>query len=94
MGENNKYRDDIFQSISAPPERDDVPQLTELRLDKLERMAVTQAIKEAGGNCTRAAELLGVSRSTVHRKLSNYRRVDASPTPTPTPTEIVPAHES
>lgn len=51
--------------------------LPELRLDKLVRMAVTQAMQQTGGNCTHAAVLLGVSRSTVHRKMQEYRREDA-----------------
>jgi transcriptional regulator of acetoin/glycerol metabolism len=50
----------------------------ELRLDKLERMAITQALELAGGNCTKAAKLLGISRSTVHRKRREYARADAA----------------
>lgn len=49
--------------------------LPELRLDKLERLAILQALEQSGGNFTRAAELLGVCRSTVHRKLQRYGRL-------------------
>jgi transcriptional regulator of acetoin/glycerol metabolism len=33
--------------------------------------AIAQALRESGGNRTRAAELLGVSRATFYRHLSD-----------------------
>jgi len=41
-------------------------------LDEMEKQAIQQALKEAGGNRTRAAEKLGISRRTLHRKISEY----------------------
>lgn len=41
-------------------------------LDELEKQAIRQALKEAGGNRTRAAEKLGISRRTLHRKIAEY----------------------
>lgn len=43
-----------------------------LRLDELEREAILNALKEAGGNRTRAAEILGISRRTLIYKLRAY----------------------
>jgi DNA-binding NtrC family response regulator len=40
-----------------------------LRLHELETWAITEALKRAGGNKSRAAELLGISRDTLYRKL-------------------------
>ena len=40
-----------------------------LTLDELERWYVTRTIEEAGGNRTRAAEILGIDRRTIQRKL-------------------------
>ncbi len=39
------------------------------RLDALTSRAVHQALAQAGGNVTQAARLLGISRSTLYRKL-------------------------
>jgi DNA-binding NtrC family response regulator len=40
-----------------------------LRLDELETWAILEALKRAHGNKSRAAELLGISRDTIYRKL-------------------------
>jgi len=41
-------------------------------LEEMEKQAVRRALKEAGGNRTRAAEMLGISRRTLHRKIAEY----------------------
>ncbi len=41
-------------------------------LEELEKQAIAQALKAAGGNRTRAAEQLGISRRTLHRKIAEY----------------------
>ncbi|MBN1885054.1 MAG: sigma-54-dependent Fis family transcriptional regulator [Candidatus Krumholzibacteriota bacterium] len=40
-----------------------------LTLDELERRYIERTIEEAGGNRTRAAEILGIDRRTIQRKL-------------------------
>jgi len=40
-------------------------------LDKAEKIVINHALKKAGGNKSKAAEILGISRKTLHRKLSN-----------------------
>ncbi len=42
-------------------------------LEEGERMAITRAIKDSLGNLTKAAKILGVSRSTLYRKVERYR---------------------
>jgi two-component system response regulator HydG len=38
----------------------------------MEKQAILRALKEAGGNRTHAAERLGISRRTLHRKIAEY----------------------
>ena len=42
------------------------------RLEELERLQIEKALMEAGGNRARAADLLGISRATIFRKLRKY----------------------
>jgi two-component system response regulator HydG len=42
-------------------------------LSSLERHAIVQALGKSGGNKTDAALLLGISRSTLHRKLNEFQ---------------------
>jgi transcriptional regulator with PAS, ATPase and Fis domain len=44
-----------------------------LALDELERVAIERAIRVCGGNRTRAAALLGISRDTLYRKMRDLR---------------------
>ncbi|MEZ4387034.1 MAG: sigma-54 dependent transcriptional regulator [Candidatus Krumholzibacteriia bacterium] len=47
---------------------------TVVPLDRLERQTIEQALTQTGGNRTRAAELLGISRRTLIYKLKRYRQ--------------------
>jgi transcriptional regulator of acetoin/glycerol metabolism len=38
----------------------------------LERDAIIAALRQTGGRCQRAADLLGISRRTLSRKLKQY----------------------
>jgi DNA-binding NtrC family response regulator len=49
-----------------------------------EHQLMIQALEETGGNITRAAKKLGISRRTLHRKLKELKK---SETPTGTPTD-------
>lgn len=54
----------------------EVPEITDklptLNLDELERRAVSEAMKNSKGNPQQAAELLGISRYAIYRKLEKY----------------------
>jgi len=41
-------------------------------ISKASKTALLRALREAGGNCHRAAQLLGVSRYTVYRMIARY----------------------
>ncbi len=43
-----------------------------LDIDKNERLLIVKALDECGGNRTKAADKLGISRRTLHRKLHSY----------------------
>jgi transcriptional regulator of acetoin/glycerol metabolism len=42
-------------------------------IEQVELQAIRQALEEAGGNRAKAAEILGISRATVYRKMKSYR---------------------
>ncbi len=50
----------------------DVSKLAITPLKELERQALINALGAAHGDCRRAAQLLGIGRATVYRKLRKY----------------------
>jgi transcriptional regulator with GAF, ATPase, and Fis domain len=55
--------------------------LPTLNIKEIERLAIDQALKDAGGNKTHAAKVLGLSRRGLLKKLERYREEDLSPDP-------------
>lgn len=49
-----------------------VPRSALREVDRVERDAIVAALRETGGNRKAAAELLGLARSTLYRKISEY----------------------
>lgn len=68
LSENNLLRpnDFFFPHTTAGNDNENIQ---ELNLEKLERKAIEQALKTSCGNMSRAAELLGITRFTLYRKL-------------------------
>ncbi|MGF1451051.1 MAG: sigma 54-interacting transcriptional regulator, partial [Opitutales bacterium] len=60
---------------STPP-RDPGP--GSLSREENEKRLLRKALRETGGNRTRAAELLGISRRTLHRKLVQWPELDTA----------------
>ncbi|HPD87321.1 MAG TPA: sigma-54 dependent transcriptional regulator, partial [Proteiniphilum sp.] len=58
------YADDILLTPVAMDRNSE-----SLNLEELERKAIDQAMKQSGGNMNRAADLLGISRFTLYRKI-------------------------
>ena len=48
-----------------------------LTLDQLEQAYILEILRESGGNKSRAAEILGLDRKTLYRKLGEYRDGDS-----------------
>jgi DNA-binding NtrC family response regulator len=47
-----------------------------LTMDELEKLAISKALEQCGGNRTHAAERLGISVRTLQRKLRHYENID------------------
>ena len=63
------------EPVGLPPAVSNVPASleTSASLEATERAAITGAIRLCSGNLTAAAKSLGVSRSTLYRKIERYR---------------------
>jgi len=59
-----REQDFIFKSQSLPP--------TAKSLDEVERAHILRILEECNGNQSRAAEVLGIDRVTLHHKLKRY----------------------
>jgi DNA-binding NtrC family response regulator len=63
----------LVQPSDLPPEMDSTAAGDSSRsLDELERQHILQLLEECGGNRSRVARILGISRRTVYRKLRQY----------------------
>ena len=61
------------EDLALPSDRKETPAETdieELNLERLERRAIEKALRLAGGNLTLAAEMLGITRFSLYRKMS------------------------
>lgn len=70
---NNTLTPDDFHLSSATDddamEMADMPPMT---LEESEKKAILSALKETGGNQSKAAEILGISRRAIHYKIKKY----------------------
>jgi len=60
---------------------DESPAEPPTRLQELERQAIRQALEITGGDRLRAARLLGISKTTIYRKLKEYGLADEATFP-------------
>ncbi len=58
-----------FQVLRQAPPPEPPPVL---RLDEVERKTIAEALRRTGGDRSRAAELLGIGRTTLYRKIKEY----------------------
>lgn len=58
-----------FPLYPAPRERSGTADEGDLNLERLERKAIERALRQSKGNVTYAAELLGITRFSLYRKM-------------------------
>jgi two-component system response regulator HydG len=79
------YRPDHFVMTA-----DDVEEI--ISLDELERRYIARALKLLNGNKARAAQLLGVDRRTLYRRLGKYASTDSA-RPAPPTNGVIARHD-
>ena len=78
LSTSSKLLPDDLQLSAAPSTPLKTPSSTlgsgpeALTMEEREREAIVDALRETRGNKSEAAEKLGISRSTIHRKLERY----------------------
>ncbi len=70
--------DTRLDSGGGPPPSTDLTYPLELQLDEVEERHIRGVVERSGGNLSRAADSLGISRTTLWRKLKKYRANDVS----------------
>ena len=72
----------LLQAVVRAGMRHPLPAGTELYdfvVGGVEREVIEQALRQCGGTRIKAAELLGINRNTLHKKLSEYEKADGGP---------------
>jgi DNA-binding NtrC family response regulator len=70
--------DSKFRTESGGEVNADVLSVSPLSVEENSKRLLREALIEAGGNRTKAAKLMGISRRTLHRKLSQWPELDVS----------------
>jgi DNA-binding NtrC family response regulator len=73
----NDIPDRIREGSDAPSSAKHLP--NNLSMEELERLAISKALDQCGGNRTHAAGRLGISVRTLQRKLRQYEQGSAAP---------------
>jgi len=72
MAEGDKLDSRDFFFLSAKPSSEKAPTSTTLNLDDMERTTIQRAIDKNGGNISKAAKELGLTRASLYRRLEKY----------------------
>lgn len=72
---------EVFPPASHANRRQAIPQtqtisVNDLSLKEVEKMAIMQALLQTNRNVTKAGEVLGMSKSTLYRKIKSYNLLD------------------
>ena len=69
LGDGSLLRPEDFLFQAADSRADKAQESKTLNLEQLERQTIERALRLSGGNMTRAAEYLGITRFALYRKL-------------------------
>ena len=69
-------RSGLIQTKDLPVSMQEAPRYSLSRYEQGERDAIVSALREAGGNKARAADILGIGRTTLYRKMRTLK-IDA-----------------
>ncbi|KPQ11157.1 MAG: two component signal transduction system Sigma54-dependent response regulator, partial [Algoriphagus marincola HL-49] len=72
MSEGDELDSRDFFFLSAKPTSEKAPVSTTLNLDDMERSTIQRAIDKNGGNISKAAKELGLTRASLYRRLEKY----------------------
>lgn len=72
MAEGDELDSRDFFFLSAKPSSDKAPTSATLNLDDMERTTIQRAIDKNGGNISKAAKELGLTRASLYRRLEKY----------------------
>jgi DNA-binding NtrC family response regulator len=59
-------------AAAPPPETEEAFPLGDIQLDAVERDLISKALREADNNRSRAARLLGITRSQLYSRMQKY----------------------
>ncbi|GGZ26504.1 sigma-54-dependent Fis family transcriptional regulator [Echinicola pacifica] len=72
MAEGNELDTRDFFFLSSKPIAEKTPQSVSLNLDEVEKNVIQKAIDKNGGNISKAAKELGLTRASLYRRLEKY----------------------
>jgi transcriptional regulator with PAS, ATPase and Fis domain len=72
MADGNELDSRDFFFLSAKPNSDKNISSSTLNLDDMERSTIQRAIDKNGGNISKAAKELGLTRASLYRRLEKY----------------------
>ncbi|SDD02078.1 DNA-binding transcriptional response regulator, NtrC family, contains REC, AAA-type ATPase, and a Fis-type DNA-binding domains [Algoriphagus faecimaris] len=72
MAEGDELDSRDFFFLSAKPASEKAPASNTLNLDDMERSTIQRAIDKNGGNISKAAKELGLTRASLYRRLEKY----------------------
>ncbi|WP_111672069.1 sigma-54-dependent transcriptional regulator [Algoriphagus litoralis] len=72
MAEGDELDSRDFFFLSAKPASEKAPTAVTLNLDDMERSTIQRAIDKNGGNISKAAKELGLTRASLYRRLEKY----------------------
>jgi transcriptional regulator with PAS, ATPase and Fis domain len=72
MADGNELDTRDFFFLSAKPGSEKVASTSTLNLDDMERSTIQRAIDKNGGNISKAAKELGLTRASLYRRLEKY----------------------